>query len=251
MTSGVVRPSDAVADYVARQPRLAWRRRLMKGLLKPIGFGLLWDMHITGLENIPNEGGTILMMNHIAAIDPVLCIGAVDHRFVIPMSKIENTDHPVKRFFLNWWAVYTIDRDTLDRQALVQSVELLKSGQLILIAPEGTRHPEGLAEAKDGLAYIATKADAIIVPTALSYGQGWYDSLKRYRRHRIHLRFGEPFRFNTAGRKRIPRDELAQMTRESMYQLAIAVEDENARGAYSDLSQATTDTLTFLRDSHA
>jgi 1-acyl-sn-glycerol-3-phosphate acyltransferase len=236
-----------VQEYVLRQPQIAWRRRLMKGLLKPLGFGLLWDMHITGLENIPATGGTILMMNHISAIDPVLCIGAVDHRYVIPMSKLENVQHPVKGFFLRWWGVYTIDRDTLDRQALVQSIELLKSGQLILIAPEGTRHPNGLGVGKDGLAYIATKADAIVVPTALSYAQGWYDDgLKRFRRYPIYLNFGKPFKFKRPTGRRIPRDTLAQMTHESMYQLALTVEDTNARGHYSDIENATTDTLTFV-----
>lgn len=234
-----------IQEYVARQPSVAWRRHLMKGLLKPIGFGLLWDMDITGYEHIPHEGGTIIMMNHISAIDPVLCIGAVDHRFVIPMSKIENADHPMKRFFMRWWDVYTIDRDTIDRKALTQSIELLNSGQLILIAPEGTRHPEGLAPALDGLAYIAAKSNAIIVPSALSYAQGWYDSLKQFKRHRISLNFGRPFRLKTTGRTRIPRDELAQMTRESMYQLALAIRDENARGAYSDIENATSDTLDF------
>lgn len=238
---------NPVPAFVARQPQIAWRRRVMKGLLKPLGFGLLWDMHITGRENIPATGGTILMMNHISAIDPVLCIGAVDHRYVIPMSKLENVQHPVKGFFLRWWGVYTIDRDTLDRQALVQSIELLRGGQLILIAPEGTRHPEGLAAGKDGMAYIATKADAVVVPAALSYAQGWYDEgLKRLRRYPIHLNFGQAFRFKRPDGRRLPRELLAQMTRESMYQLALAVQDENARGQYADVENATTDTLEFV-----
>lgn len=235
----------SVTDFVARQPQLAWRRRLIKGLLKPIGFGLLWDVRVTGIENIPQTGGTILMMNHIAAIDPILCIGAVDHRFVIPMSKRENAEHPIKGLFLRGWGVYTIDRDTVDRRALVQSIELLKAGQLILIAPEGTRHPEGLAEARDGLAYVAAKSNAWIVPAALSYGQGWYDSLKRRRRHRIHLNFGPAFRLKTDSQRRIPRETLVQMTRESMYQLALAIEDETCRGHYQDLANATTNYLHF------
>jgi 1-acyl-sn-glycerol-3-phosphate acyltransferase len=219
----------------------------MKGLLKPLGFGLLWDMHITGAENIPAAGGTILMMNHISAIDPVLCIGAVDHRYVIPMSKLENVEHPLKGFFLRWWGVYTIDRNTLDRQALVQSIALLQSGQLILVAPEGTRHPEGLAEGKNGLAYIASKADAVVVPAALSYAQGWYDDgIKKFRRYPIHLNFGRPFKFKRPAGRRIPRDTLTQMTQESMYQLAWAVEDKNARGYYKDVENATTDTLDFV-----
>ncbi|MEL6273287.1 MAG: lysophospholipid acyltransferase family protein, partial [Chloroflexota bacterium] len=169
-----------------------------------------------------------------------------DHRFVVPMSKIENAQHPASGAFLTGWGVYTIDRDTLDRQALQQSIDLLNSGALILIAPEGTRHPEGLAEGKDGMTYIASKANAVIVPTALSYAQGWKDSLKQVRRHSLRVNFGRPFRLKTNGRKRIPRDELAQMTTECMYQLALTVEDESARGVYSDLENATTDRLEFI-----
>ncbi len=236
----------AVEQIRQQQAQIAWRRRLMKTVLKPIGFDLLWDVTVTGTEHIPAEGATILMMNHISGLDPILCIGAVDHRFVVPMSKIENARHPVSGAFLRSWGVYTVDRETLDRQAITQSVDLLRSGQLILIAPEGTRHPEGLAPGKDGMAYIAAKADAVIVPTAISYAQGWYDSLRRARRHRISVNFGRAFRLRTGGRRRIPRDELAQMTQECMYQLALAVVDEDARGVYSDVENATTKHLTFL-----
>jgi 1-acyl-sn-glycerol-3-phosphate acyltransferase len=236
---------SAIQEFIARQPRLAGRRRWILRILKPIGFGLLWRVHVTGLENIPNSGGTILMMNHISGIDPIICIGAVENRFVIPMSKIENLKHPVLGPFLKMWDAYTVDRENLDRKAVAQSVDLLKSGQLILIAPEGTRNHTGLAEAKDGLTYIATKADAVVVPAALSYTHGWYDSLKRLKRHTVHVNFGRPFRFKTEERNRIPRDELAQMTRESMYQLALSIEDDTKHGAYADLEQATTNTLQF------
>lgn len=232
-------------DFTSRQPRVAWRRHLMKRILKPIGFGLLWDVTLSGVENIPSEGGTILMMNHIAAIDPIVCIGAVDHRFVIPMSKIENAQHPVMGMFLRAWDVYTVDRDTLDRRALTQSIDLLCAGYLILIAPEGTRHPEGLAEGKDGLTYIAAKSGAAIVPTALSYAQGWKESLYKGRRHPLRLTFGRAFRLKTDG-ARVPREVLSHMTRESMYQLALAVDDPNARGMYSDVHNATTRYLEFL-----
>lgn len=59
--------------------------------------------------------------------------------------------------------------------------------------------------------------------------------------------FGKPFRFKTDGRSRIPREELAVMTEEAMYQLAATIPDTYAhlRGIYSDLSKATTDTLEF------
>ncbi|MFZ4815247.1 MAG: lysophospholipid acyltransferase family protein [Phototrophicaceae bacterium] len=232
--------------YLERQPTFDVNRRWLKRLLKPIAFDLLWDVTVSGVERVPSTGGVILMMNHISAIDPILCVGAVDQRFVIPMSKVENVEHPVKGLFLRMWGVYTVDRDGVDRRALTSSIALLQHGQAILIAPEGTRHPEGLAAAKDGLTYIATKSDAVVVPAAVSYAQEWYGSLKRFRRHAVSVRFGRPFRFKTGGRARIPRDEIAQMTQESMYQLALAVQDERARGVYADLALATTETLAFL-----
>ncbi len=237
--------SESVQAYIAHQGRYTWRRQLMRGLVRTIGFRLLAKVSVSGVENIPATGPTILMMNHIGTIDPVVCMGVVQNRFVIPMTKIENAEHPLFGLLVWAWGAYTVDRGEIDRKALENSIELLKSGQMILIAPEGTRHPEGLAPAKDGMTYIATKADAIILPTTLSGSQHTSSYWKKLRRVPVHVNFGRPFRFRTNGRKRIPRDELAQMTRESMYQLALAQQDTSLRGVFSDVENATTVTLEF------
>ena len=238
--------SAEVQNYVARQPGLSWRRVLLRGLIRTLGFKVLWDVNITGSENIPSAGPAIIMMNHISAVDPVLCMGAVTSRFVIPMTKIENMSNPLIGPFVRWWGSYTIKRGEIDRKALTNSIELVKHGQLILIAPEGTRHPEGLAEAKDGLAFIATKANAVIIPTAISGAVGWNKKLFRFQRPHININFGRPFKFKTGDGPRVPREALAIMSHEAMYQLALAVKDETRRGYYSDLSKATTDYLEFV-----
>ncbi|MBI5669106.1 MAG: 1-acyl-sn-glycerol-3-phosphate acyltransferase [Chloroflexi bacterium] len=237
--------AESVQDYVARQPRLTWRRRALRGLIQGLGFHVLWKMDITGRENIPDTGPTIIMMNHIALIDPVLVMGAVTNRFVIPMTKIENVRNPIIRPFVLWWGAYSVNRGEIDRKALLNSIELVKSGQLILIAPEGTRQKHGLAEAKEGLAYVATKANAVIVPTGIAGAQTWADDLKRLRRARISVNFGRPFRFKTNGQPRVPREVLASMSHEAMYQLALAIKDPALRGVYSDISRMTTDYLEF------
>ena len=90
--------------------------------------------------------------------------------------------------FVKWWGSFSINRGEIDRKALMHSIELLKSGQLILIAPEGTRHPEGLSQPKDGFAFIATKADAVIIPTAISGAVDWQDAFK-LKRPRINVNF--------------------------------------------------------------
>ncbi|HEX2621928.1 MAG TPA: lysophospholipid acyltransferase family protein, partial [Phototrophicaceae bacterium] len=213
----------SVQAYIQRQPRLAWRRYLLRFLIRTLGYRVLWKVDVRGMDNIPATGSTILMMNHISGIDPVLCMGAATHRYVIPMTKIENAQHPILGAFVRWYGAYTVSRGEVDRSALMNSIELLRSGQLILIAPEGTRSPEGLIEPKDGLTYVATKADAVIVPTAISGAVGWEDKLKHLKRAHVRVDFGKPFKFKTNGNTRIPRDELALMTQEAMYQLALTL----------------------------
>lgn len=237
----------SVEEYVARQPRYAWRRHLLRdGLIRPLGFGVFWKMHITGREHIPAAGPTIIMMNHISFIDPVLVMGAVNKRFVIPMSKIENGRHPIIGTLERIYGAFNIDRDSVDRKALESAIELLRSGQIVLVAPEGTRQRNGLVVPKDGMAFIATKANAAIVPTALAGATPWGANAKQFRRTPIQINFGRPFRFKTDGRKRIPREELALMMQEAMYQLALALPDPALRGQYRDVERATTRTLEYL-----
>lgn len=238
--------SESVQAYVERQPSLAWRRSLMRGFIRFLGFRILWKVTVTGEENIPDSGPAILMMNHISLLDPVLCMGAVMNRFVIPMSKIENMRNPLLSPFIRFWGAYAISRGEVDRRALTNSIELLKSGQLILIAPEGTRQPGGLARPKEGMAYIATKANAVIVPAAISGAKGWQSNLKRLKRTHINVNFGPPFRFNPPENTRAAREALPAMMEEAMYQLALAVTDPDGRGVYADTSQATTQYLSFL-----
>jgi 1-acyl-sn-glycerol-3-phosphate acyltransferase len=239
-------PDSTVQAYVARQDRYTARRRFMRWLIHSVGFRFLARAEITGVEHIPPTGPTILMMSHISLIDPVVCLGAVRDRFVIPMTKIENARHPLFGILVWGWGAYTVNRSEIDRSALTNSIELLKSGQMILIAPEGTRQKNGLSRPKNGMAYIATKANAVILPAAMSGTDTYLDRWKRLRRAEARVTFGPAFRFKTDGRAHIPRAELTRMTDEAMYQLALAQPDPAQRGVYSDLTQATTDYLEFV-----
>ena len=241
--------SSAIQTYVARQssPGIRLRRNILRTLIRQIPFRMC-VLNITGNEHIPDVGPVIMMMNHISALDPGLVMGAVTNRFVIPMTKIENTHFAAGALVVWWWDAYTVRRGEVDRSALLNSIELLKSGQCILIAPEGHRQKTGLARPKEGLAYVATKADAVIVPTAISGAIGWKEKWTHFQRPHIDVNFGRPFRFKTDGRKRLPREELTAMTDEAMYQLALAVTDENMRGIYSDVSKASARFLEFINN---
>ena len=236
----------SIEQYIARQnsPFVKLRRQILRTLIRQIPFRFN-HITITGEENIPDDGPAIIMINHLSALDPGLLMGAVTNRFVVPMTKIENTYHLPGKLVVWWWDAYTVRRGEVDRKALMSSIELLKSGQCILIAPEGTRQKDGLAQPKEGMAYMATKADAVIVPAAISGVIGWKEKWLRFERPHINITFGRPFKFKPGEGRRIPREDLQTMTDEAMFQLSIALADESLRGVYSDLSKATERFLEF------
>ena len=237
-----------VQAYLQRQDSswLNWRRSVFRAAIRFISFNFN-RLTVSGAQHIPASGPLIMMINHTSGLDPGLIMAVTTNRFVIPMTKIENTQFFLGRLAVWWWDCYTVRRGELDRQALSTSIELLRDGQCILIAPEGTRQRQGgLARPKEGLAWIATKADAAILPCAISGARGWRDKWLRLQRPEIHLHFGRPFRLRKDGARRVARERLQEMTDEAMYQLSAALVDPELRGAYSDLNQATSNSLEFL-----
>lgn len=236
----------SVQDYVARQPHINRRRRIVRpglyGLMR-----LLCDVHVRGLEHIPASGPVVIMMNHVTFIDPAIFSAVIHPRYVISMAKAETMHHWFERRMVQVWGNFVINRDTVDRDALMTAIELLKHDQALLIAPEGTRNPDGMGAAKSGSAYIAHKADAFVVPAAIyglrDYAQCW----KRLRRATVRVNFGRSFRFTVPDGRRLTRPIREQMTTEAMYQIAKAIPEEYAdyRGVYHDIENATTDFITF------
>lgn len=235
------------ADFPYTQEKYTpWRRFIRDTLINKIALTILpVRIKSIGLDNIPPDGPTIVMINHRGGLDPFVMLGAVKPRFLVPLSKIENFSTPVMGWFMRKYGAYPITRGEVDRTALQHTIELLKGGNLILMAPEGHRQ-YALGEGKDGLTYVAVKANAVIVPTAIQGTRELVDNLKHLRITRATVTFGRPFRFRTNGQERVPRERLSQMTREAMYQLASML-PEAQRGVYSDLSKATTDTLEFVK----
>ena len=239
----------SIEEYIARQPQYEKARRIMHPLLQAL-VPSFCKVEVAGLENVPRRGPTCLMINHVSYLDPIVVTVAIPFRHTISLSKVENFSIPVAGWFLRRWGHYPIHRGQFDRRALQQTIELLKSGQMVLMAPEGTRHAGGMQAAKVGLAYVASKADAVIVPAAICGAEDWRRRLKGLRRAYAKVVFGKPFRFRDAGQKRLSRDALNDMTAQAMYQLALAMPDEYAylRGHYSDIDKAATDRLEFVAD---
>jgi 1-acyl-sn-glycerol-3-phosphate acyltransferase len=233
--------SEIQNRFINFKPRM--RRRLL-------GFGLrtamklLLRLEIVGWENVPAAGGIILMINHIAFLDPVLLTGLFP-RPIISMAKAEALDEKIVGPLIKAFDAFPVNRGTGDRQALRTAFEVLEAGMPLLIAPEGHRSEAvSLGEAHEGIAFVASRAQVPIVPVGISGTDQFKYNFKRWRRTPVIYRFGKPFSLD-AGNERANSEVLKRMTDEAMYQLA-AILPPQQRGIYSNLEAATTKYVRFV-----
>jgi len=234
--------------YMSRYSHNRWeaRRRALRWLLKVFAFKLLAKLNrVEGLENVPSQGPAILMINHIAFIDPIVVLHVLP-RNIVPLAKIEVYNYPLIGIIPRLWGVIPVRREEVDRRAVQQVLEVLRAGEIVLVAPEGTRAPQ-LSQGKEGIAYLASHANVPIVPVAIDGTKG-FPALRflsaAWKKPGAVVRFGRPFRFRPEY-KRPDRQQLRKMTDEAMYILASLL-PEIRRGYYSDLSKATQETIEWV-----
>jgi 1-acyl-sn-glycerol-3-phosphate acyltransferase len=244
-------------NHLALEPR----RRFLRFLIRVIGFNLLVKLDkVEGLEHVPAEGAAILMINHIAFIDPIAVLHVIP-RNIVPMAKVEALDYPIVGIFPRLWEVIPVRREEADRRAIQQATDVLRAGQIILIAPEATRSSQ-LQRGKEGVAFLGLRSGVPIIPVAIDGSPG-FPTIRYSRRwygEGVHIRFGRPFRFRPDPLRHATGDinrgdinrgdtnrraQLRQMTDEAMYILA-AMLPEKRRGVYNDLTQATQEMIEWL-----
>ena len=198
---------------------------------------------VEGVANLPATGPAIVMINHIAFVDPVIVLGVLP-RNIVPLAKVEAYRVPVFGLFPWLWEVIPVHRGEIDRKALRSAEEVLRAGEIVLVAPEGTRHPT-LQRGKEGIAFLAHRTGAPIVPVAVDGTEGFpsLPILPRWRRPGVRIRVGRPFRFRLQPEKP-DRDRLRQMTDQAMGVLA-AMLPPARRGVYGDLDRLGQEMLDF------
>jgi 1-acyl-sn-glycerol-3-phosphate acyltransferase len=142
--------------------------RFVRGAV--VGFcRLFWRMTVKGIENVPRDRAFILSPVHRSNIDTPL-VAVVTNRRLHYMGKDSMWKiKPVGRFFTAMGS-FPVHRETrfADREALRQCIEVLQSGEPLVMFPEGTRREGPVVEDLfEGPAYIAMKVGAPIVPVGI------------------------------------------------------------------------------------
>lgn len=200
-------------------------------------------LQVNGIERVPTSGPLLIVSNHVSVLDPPL-VGYAMPRDVVFMSKIENFQGG--RFYA-WlvrnYGAFPVRRGDVDLSAIKQALQILKEERALFVAPEGTRHSDGvLGEAQHGVAMLAARADAVILPLGLHGGHHAEQRMKRWQPIAITMNIGHPFRLRLPeGRAR--RDYYPAITDAIMEQVAQLLPAEY-RGRFPALTEAQR----FIRD---
>jgi len=186
---------------------------------------------IIGSDNIPPDPPYVLVTNHLSAFDIPLLSSVFPHT-VRALAAIEHKANPLFAPILEASGAIWVRRGEVDRQALRQALAVLKRGEVLGIAPEGTRADESYAlqEGKAGAAYVAARADVPIVPVGIAGTEKIKTSLLRFRRPKVQISIGKPFRLPESGHVRS--EKLRAYTELIMRRIAELL-PETYRGVYS------------------
>ena len=196
---------------------------------------LVADVELIDVEKLPRAGSYAFATNHLGILDAFLAYYILERwDFFIPVAEKWE-----KSSFLRWLGKHLnfifIDRFNPDIRAIRAILKRMANGEVLVIAPEGTRsRTEKMAEGKPGVSYMASKAQFPVLPIGLMGTEDriFFGNLKRFKRTKIQVRFGDVFTLPPLPRKN--RDEaLREYTDEIMCQIAALVPEKN-RGVYAE-----------------
>ncbi|HEY73014.1 MAG: 1-acyl-sn-glycerol-3-phosphate acyltransferase [Chloroflexi bacterium] len=197
------------------------------------------------LEQVPGQGPLIIVINHVNFLEAPIFYTHLDPRPLTGFVKAEQLEHPIfGPLLIDLWGGIPIRRGEADVTAFRQAFEALEEGQILAVAPEGTRSGHGrLQQGHPGTALLALRSGAPVLPIVCYGGEIFWNNLRRLRRTDFHAVVGQSFYLDASG-DRVTRQVRQRMTDEIMYQLASLLPPAY-RGVYSDMSAATETYLRF------
>jgi len=198
-----------------------------------VGTSVLCRIERSRLAQVPARGPLILAVNHINSLEVPLLFAHLQPRKMIGLAKIETWNSKFMGWLFDMWDAIPIRRGEADLEAIRRCLDVLKAGDILAVAPEGTRSNNGrLLHSQPGIVLIALRSGAPILPMAHWGGEDFGANLKKLKRTDFHIRVGKPFYLDAKG-ERVNGEIRQAMADEIMSQIALLM-PEDYRGEYAN-----------------
>ena len=211
------------------------------GLAARIGTQIFTRVRFKGsLDAIPAEGPVILAANHVSNVDGVVLGGWLIPRLprrVHWLGKREMFDVPIMGWVVRGYGVHPVERSGADIEAFRIAEGILDAGQILLLFPEGTRSGDGtLQQPRDGLALLALRTGATIVPIGIADTDKVWPKGRKPRPWpggHVTVRVGEPFKLADILPPDLSRKAAKTQATDLIMRRIAALLPERQRGTYA------------------
>lgn len=161
---------------------------------------LFYNAQAEGLENLPKEA-CLITSNHVSFLDPPM-VGAFIREPIYFLARKTLFKPPIMDKLLPMVNTIPVDQEKPDMVGLKKIIHFLRSGEKVVIFPEGKRSPNGeIQPAMPGVGFVVAKSQAPVLPVRI-FGafDAWpiHGKLKFFLPMRIV--FGKPIHFTFSER---------------------------------------------------
>ncbi|MGC0250660.1 lysophospholipid acyltransferase family protein [Pseudactinotalea sp. Z1748] len=181
-------PGQAIKPEHIRRWGPIWSRRVGWVLAK-----VLWNTKVIGAHHVPRTGRVLIAANHTGIIDGPLLHGVIPRSsFIIIKEEIFKVF--VIGFLMRWAGQIPVDRRN-GRAALLTALTMLNEDRLVGVFPEGSRGSGDVRSTKAGIAWLAVRSGAPVVPVAIlgTRPPGEKAGHVPGPRAKLHVVYGAPF----------------------------------------------------------
>jgi 1-acyl-sn-glycerol-3-phosphate acyltransferase len=181
--------------------KISWQKRFFYAFVRiPINlfFMIFYGVRFYGRENMPCEGGVVVISNHQSHFDPPLIAAGLRRRLNFLARKSLFKFKPFGKL-IDLLDAIPLEIEGIGFEGIKESLKRLRYGEMVLVFPEGARTWDGkIAPFLHGSLVLAQRSKATILPMAVS---GCYEAWPRTKKFpwlwgKIRVIYGKPIPYN-------------------------------------------------------
>jgi 1-acyl-sn-glycerol-3-phosphate acyltransferase len=176
---------------------------------------LFWRLEVRGTEHVPRAGSFVLAPVHRSNADFALSL-AVTRRRMRYMGKAGIWRYKVLWPVFDALGGFPVQRGSADRAALRTCIDVVRTGEPLVLFPEGTRQSgPTIHPLFDGVAYVASRTGVPIIPVGIGGSErALAKGRKLPRPAKVTVVVGPPMHVATDVDGKVPRRAVKDLTAE-------------------------------------